>query len=111
MAQDDVKLEAYKPLGHGNAALLSHPLVTSLAEKYGKNAGQIILRFEVQDGLIVLPKSTNPARIAGNIDLFDFSLSREEMNMLRDLDTGKGEHDPEAPGIAEILLANYKVHD
>ena len=68
---------------------LSHPDIVKLAEKYGKNPGQIILRFEVQDGLIVLPKSTNPQRIAGNIDIFDFELSDGEMDSLRTLDTGK----------------------
>ena len=111
LAGDDVKIEAYQPLGHGDASLLSHPAITALAEKYGKNAGQVILRFEVQDGLLVLPKSTNPARIAGNLDLFDFTLTEDDMDTLRALDTGKGHHDPEAPGVAEMLLQNYKIHD
>ena len=111
LAGDDVKTEAYQPLGHGDASLLSHPTITKLAEKYGKNAGQVILRFEVQDGLIVLPKSTNPERIAGNLEIFDFALTEDEMDALRALDTGKGHHDPEAPGVAEMLLQNYKIHD
>ncbi|MBE5062281.1 aldo/keto reductase [Lachnospiraceae bacterium DSM 108991] len=107
----DVKIEAYQPLGHGDGALLSHPVIVKLAEKYGKNPGQIILRSEIQEGLIVLPKSTNPERIAGNIDIFDFELEDSEMEEIRALDTGKGHHDPEAPGVAEMLLANYKIHD
>lgn len=111
LAEHDVKIEAYQPLGSGNAAMLSHPAVTKIAEKYGKNAGQIVLRFELQEGLIILPRSTNLERIAGNIDLFDFELTEEEMNAIRAMDTGKGKHDPEAPGIAEMLLANYKIHD
>lgn len=65
----------------------------------------------MQDGLIVLPKSTNPTRIAGNLRIFDFALTEEEMHQLRALDTGKGRHDPEAPGVAEMLLRNYKIHD
>ena len=111
LEKDNVKIEAYQPLGHGNAALLTNPVITEIAEKYGKNAGQVILRFEVQEGLIVLPKSTNPERIAGNIEIFDFELNEEEMERIRALDTGKGSHDPEAPGVAEMLLANYKIHD
>ena len=111
LEKDNVKIEAYQPLGHGNAALLTNPVITEIAEKYGKNAGQVILRFEVQEGLIVLPKSTNPERIAGNIEVFDFELNEEEMERIRALDTGKGSHDPEAPGVAEMLLANYKIHD
>lgn len=91
LAENDVKIEAYQPLGHGDETLLSHPDIVKLADKYGKNPGQIILRFEVQDGLIVLPKSTNPQRIAGNIDIFDFELSDGEMDSLWTLDTGKND--------------------
>ena len=111
LAADDVKLEAWYPLGHGDKALLENPAVAALAKKYGKNAGQIILRFEVQEGFIVLPKSTNPERIRGNIDIFDFALTEDEMNSIRALDTGKGSHDTEAPGVGEMLLKNYKIHD
>lgn len=109
--KNDVKIEAYQPLGHGNKDLLAHPVFIRLAEKYGKDTGQIILRFEVQDGLIVLPKSTNPSRIASNLDIFDFELTSEEMKEIYALDTNKGSHDPEAEGVAEFLLQNYKIHD
>lgn len=111
MKADDVKLEAYYPLGHGNPELLENSIILKLAEKYSKNAGQIALRFEVQEGFIVLPKSANPQRIIGNIDIFDFELTEDEMSDIRTLDTGRGSHDPEAPGVGEWLLENYKVHD
>lgn len=104
-------LEAYFPLGHGDEALLTHPLVTALAHKYNKTAGQIILRFEVQEGFVVLPKSTNPQHMADNIAIFDFSLTDEDMVRMRSLDTGKGSHDPETPGMGDMLLNAYKVHD
>lgn len=104
-------LEAYFPLGHGDEALLAHPLVTALAHKYNKTAGQIILRFEVQEGFVVLPKSTNPQHMADNIDIFDFSLTDEDMARMRSLDTGKGSHAPETPGMGDMLLKAYKVHD
>lgn len=107
----NVRIEAWGPLGQGSSKLLSDPVIVKLAEKYGKDAGQIILRFEVQEGFIVLPKSTKPARIASNLDIFGFSLTDAEMNEVRALDTGKGHHDPDAPGIGEMLLKNYKVHD
>lgn len=111
MAEHDVRLEAWYPLGHGDKPLLESPVITALAEKYGKNPGQIILRFENQEGFIVLPKSTHEKRIKGNIDIFDFKLIDEEMKSMEALDTGKGHHDPDAPGVAEMLLANFKVHD
>ncbi len=104
-------LEAYFPLGHGDEALLTHPLVTALAHKYNKTASQIILRFEVQEGFVVLPKSTNPQHMADNIAIFDFSLTDEDMVRIRGLDTGKGSHDPETPGMGDMLLNAYKVHE
>ena len=107
----DVKIEAYFPLVHGDKTLLENSVITALAQKYGKNPGQVILRFEVQDGLIVLPKSTNPARIAGNIEIFDFELSADEMASIRALDTGRGTHDPETPGMGETLLEKFRIHD
>lgn len=106
-----VKIEAWYPLGHGDSSLLNASVIQELSKKYAKNTGQIILRFEVQEGFIVLPKSTNPERIAGNIDIFNFELTEEEMKAIRLLDRGKGSHDPEAPGVGEMLLANYKIHD
>ena len=111
MAETDTKLEAWYPLGHGNAGLLGDPVFTKLAEKYGKNAGQIILRFEVQEGVITLPKSTNPERIRTNLEVFDFELTEEEMKEMRALDTGKGSHDPDAPGVEEMLRGAFVIED
>ena len=111
MAETDTKLEAWYPLGHGDAGLLSNPVITKLAAKYGKNAGQIILRFEVQEGVISLPKSTNPERIKTNLEVFDFALTEEEMNEMRDIDTGKGSHDPDAPGVEEMLRGAFVIND
>ena len=106
-----VRLEAWYPLGHGDKGLLANETIVALAKKYGKNAGQVILRFEIQSGIIVLPKSTNPERIKGNLDIFDFELSENEMEQIRALDKGKGTHDPEAPGVGEMLLNNYRIHE
>jgi diketogulonate reductase-like aldo/keto reductase len=106
----NVVIECWYPLGHGNAELLSNPTITALAEKYDKNAGQIILRFETQDGLVTLPKSSNPVRIASNLDIFDFELTDAEMESMRALDTGKGTHDPEDPA-NEARLLSFRVHE
>lgn len=111
LAADDVKIECYYPLGHGSADLLGHPVVKKLAEKYGRDAGQIILRFETQDGLIVLPKSTRPERIKSNLDIFDFTLTDEEMDEMRAMDTGKTSHDPEAPGVEEMLRGAFVIKE
>ena len=109
--KNNVKLECWYPLGHGNTELLNNSVITELAQKYGKDAGQIILRFEVQEGFITLPKSSNPEHIKSNINIFDFTLTDEEMNSIRALDTGKTSHDPDAPGIGETLLNAFVVED
>lgn len=110
MAENDVKLESWGPLGQGNAKLLSEPVIKEIAENHNKNAGQVILRFEIQEGAIVFPKSVNPERIKSNMDIFDFELSEDEMNKMRALDTGKGCHNPDAPGVAEFLIGAFDVH-
>lgn len=110
LAKDQVIIEAWAPLGQGNKALFEEPVITELASKYGKDAGQIILRFEIQEGLVVLPKTTNPNRMVTNSEIFDFELTVQEINDIRDLDKNQGIHNPDTPGIGEILLSTYDVH-
>ena len=81
-------IESWYPIGHGDKNLLNEPVFTELAEKYGKNNVQIILRWHIQEGTIVFPKSTNPKHIQDNIDIFDFELTTEEMDRIRALDKG-----------------------
>ena len=81
-------IESWYPLGHGDAALIEEPVFTKLAEKYGKTNAQIILRWHIQKGTIVFPKSSNPVHIKENIDIFDFELTDEEMDEIRQLDKG-----------------------
>lgn len=79
-------LESWYPLGHGDAGLIQEPVFTELAEKYHKSNVQIILRWHIQEGTILFPKSENPEHIRGNMDIFDFELTEEEMNRVRSLD-------------------------
>ena len=111
LAQDNVMVEAWSPLGQGDKALLSHPLLATLAEKYGKNPGQIILRSQVQQGVITLPRSQNPERVRANLDIFDFALTAAEMQQIEALDTGKPGHDPEAPGVEDFLRGAFVIED
>ncbi len=110
MKENNVTIESWGPLGHGNADLLSDPVITKIAEAHGKNAGQVILRFEIQEGIVIFPKSTKPERIKSNMDIFDFELSEEEMEQMRSLDKGHGAHNPDAEGIKEMLLGAFDVH-
>ena len=72
-------IQAWYPLGHGDKTLIQEPIFSKLAEKYGKGNAQIILRWHIQDGNVVIPGSKNPDHIRANFDLFDFSLSDAEM--------------------------------
>lgn len=97
---------AYAPLGQGRAnEMFAEPIVRAIAEKYGKTPAQILLRRTIQDGVTVIPKSIHAARIAENIDVFDFELNADEMSSLRLLDKaapmiGK----PETPELVENAM-------
>ncbi len=73
-------VEAWSPLGRGKS--LDHPVLKSLAEKYGRSVAQIILRWEVQHDILPLPKSVNPDRMVENASVFDFELSDDDMNTI-----------------------------
>jgi diketogulonate reductase-like aldo/keto reductase len=81
-------LESWYPIGHGDTALVQESVFTELAAKYGKSNVQIILRWHIQEGTIVFPKSSNPQHIKDNIDIFDFALTDEETQKIRNLDKG-----------------------
>ena len=89
LAQEGMVIQAWYPLGHGDKALINEPLFTELAQKYGKSNVQIILRWHIQDGNIVIPGSKNAEHIRDNFDLFDFSLSDEEMAKIAAMDQQK----------------------
>lgn len=89
LAQEGMVIQAWYPLGHGDKALINEPLFTELAQKYGKSNVQIILRWHIQDGNIVIPVSKNAEHIRDNFDLFDFSLSDEEMAKIAAMDQKK----------------------
>jgi len=108
--KNDVKLEAWAPLGQGNQSLMNDPVITNLAKKYNKDVGQIILRFENQENIIVFPKSVHASRIESNLDIFDFELTNDDMEQIRALDKNKGQHDPDATGVKEMLLSAFDVH-
>lgn len=110
MAENNVQLEGWGPLGQGNKEMIIDPVITKIAEAHGKDNGQIILRFELQEGAIIFPKSTKPERMKSNMEIFDFALTDAEMDEIRALDKGHGVHDPDAPGVAEFLIGAFDVH-
>ncbi len=89
LAKSDIVIQAWYPLGHGDAALLQELVFAKLGEKYKKTPAQIILRWHIQDGNIVIPGSKDPEHIRDNFNLFDFALTEEEMAEIRELDQEK----------------------
>ncbi|MCP6682561.1 aldo/keto reductase [Bacillus nakamurai] len=81
--EQGIQLEAWSPLMQGQ--LLDHPVLQELAQSYGKSAAQIILRWDLQNGVITIPKSTKKHRIQENADVFDFELSAEDMKRIDEL--------------------------
>ena len=89
LQSEGIVIQAWYPLGHGDKTLQQEPLFAELGKKYSKSPAQIILRWHIQDGNIVIPGSKNPAHIKANLDLFDFSLTDEEMEKIAALDKKK----------------------
>lgn len=89
LAEKEIFIQAWYPLGHGDAGLLNEPLFARLAEKYQKSSAQIILRWHIQDGNIVIPGSKNAKHIRDNFDIFDFTLDESEMEKIAALDNGR----------------------
>lgn len=89
IAAAGTKIESWYPIGHGDASLINESVFTRLAAKYGKTNVQIILRWHIQEGTIVFPRSTQPTHIRENFDIFDFALTSSEMDEIRALDKGK----------------------
>ncbi len=90
LKKHDIALQAWFPLGgRGNDSIMGEALIQAIAEKHGKSPAQVILRWHVQQGHIVIPGSKTPSHIAQNIELFDFALTDQEMAQITTLDRGK----------------------
>ena len=106
LKEHDIALQAWYPLGgRGNDSIMGEALIQAIAEKHGKSPAQVILRWHVQQGHIVIPGSKTPSHIAQNIELFDFALTDEDMAQIDSLDKGKPffEHNDE-------VLAGFLVY-
>lgn len=94
IAADDIHIQAWYPLGHGDKSLIEEPVFAELGAKYGKSPAQIILRWHVQTGNIVIPGSKNPAHIADNANIFDFELTDDEVARIAAVDKNQRYYTP-----------------
>ena len=111
MKEYGVQPEAWGPFAEGNHGIFTHPVLTKIGEKYGKSAAQVALRWNVQRGVIVIPKSVHKERMEQNIDIWDFRLSDEDMAEIAKLDIGHSEIvDHYDPKFVQ-MLHQLKVHE
>ena len=89
MEKYGVQHEAWGPFAEGKKSCFTNPVLVEIGEKYGKTAAQIALRFLIQSNVVVIPKSTHKERMEQNLDVFDFALSKDDMEAIRALDEGK----------------------
>ena len=111
MKEYEVQPEAWGPFAEGKHGIFTNPILTQIGEKYSKSAAQVVLRWNVQRGVVVIPKSVHRSRMEQNFDIWDFKLTDEEMKSISSLDLGHSEivnhYDPSFVK----MLHNMKIHE
>ena len=111
MKEYGVHPEAWGPFAEGNHGIFTHPVLTQIGQKYGKSAAQVALRWNVQRGVTVIPKSIHKERMEQNIDIWDFKLSGEDIAEIAKLDIGHSEIvDHSDPKFVQ-MLHQMKIHE
>ncbi len=111
MKEYGVRPEAWGPFAEGNHGIFTHPVLTKIGEKYGKSAAQVALRWNVQRGVIVIPKSVHKDRMEQNIAIWDFTLSDEDMAEIAKLDIGHSEIVDHGDPKFVQMLHSMKIHE
>ena len=111
MKEYGVVPEAWGPFAEGNHGIFTHPVLTAIGQKYGKSAAQVALLWNVQRGVVVIPKSVHKERIEQNMNIWDFQLSDEDMAEIAKLDIGHSEIVDHSDPAFVKMLHSLKVHE
>ena len=111
MREYDVVPEAWGPFAEGNHGIFTHPVLSAIGKKYGKSAAQAALRWNVQRGVVVIPKSVHKERIEQNLDIWDFALSDDDMAEIAKLDIGHSEIVDHSDPAFIKMISGMKIHD
>lgn len=106
-----VQPEAWGPLAEGHHGIFTHPVLTEIGKKHGKSAAQIALRWNVQRGVVIIPKSTHKERIEENFQIWDFMLNDTDMQAIAALDLGHSEIVDHSSAETAKFLNSWKIHD
>ena len=106
-----IQPEAWGPLAEGNHGIFTHPLLTDIGKKYGKTPAQVVLRWNTQRGVVIIPQSTHKERMEQNLDIWDFILSRDDMAAIGQLDLGHSEIIDHSAAETAKWLNGWKIHD
>jgi len=111
MRKLDVQPEAWGPLAEGKHGIFTNEKLLAIADKYGKSVAQVVLRWNTQRGVVVIPKSVHKERIEENLNIWDFTLSDEEMSVIGSLDLGHSEIIDHSSAETAKWLNGWKIHD
>ena len=111
MHEYGVQPQAWGPFAEGKHGIFTHPLLSEIGEKYGKSAAQVALRWNVQRGVVVIPKSVHKERMEQNIDIWDFMLSEEDMKRIAKLNLGHSEIVDHSDPQFVRMLHKMNIHD
>ncbi len=111
MKEHNVQIEAWGPFAEGQKNIFTNDILTKIAGKYGKTTAQVILRWNIQRGVVVIPKSVHENRIQENINIWDFTLSEDDMEAIAQMDLGHSEIIDHFSANTAKYLNEFKIHD
>lgn len=111
MKEFNVQPEAWGPLAEGKHGIFTHPILTQIGKKYGKTAAQVALRWNTQRGVVIIPKSIHKERMEENLNIWDFTLTGEDMNAIATLDLGHSEIINHSLAETAKWLNGWKIHE
>lgn len=111
MKEFEIVPEAWGPMAEGKHGIFTHPVLTEIGAKYGKTAAQAALRWNVQRGVVIIPKSVHKERMEENLNIWDFALSSEDMEAISALDLGHSEIIDHSAAETAKWLNSWKIHD
>lgn len=111
MKEFGVQPQAWGPLAEGKHGIFTHPVLTEIGAKYGKTPAQVALKWNAQRGVVIIPKTTHIERMAENLDIWDFTLTDEDMAKINALDLGHSEIIDHSLAQTAKMLNSWKIHD